>query len=87
MRKSVLIVALIATPALAQSPSGDGAARARSGPNNDPNQVVCISQNDTGSLTRRTRICRTRGEWAETRAQTRQTVERVQTFPDNQSGQ
>ena len=69
--------AVVATTALAQAPSSD-AARIR--PSNDPNEMICVSERLPDSLFMKRRICRTRAEWAELRAQSRQTIERVQTY-------
>jgi len=68
--------ALMATAAVAQAPNE---GRTRVVPNNgDLNEVVCVYQNTTGSRVNRVRVCRTRAQWADTRQETRQTVERVQ---------
>ena len=67
---------LMATAAVAQAPN-EGTTRVPQG-NSDPNQVVCVYQNTTGSRVNRVRVCRTRAQWADTRQETRQTVERVQ---------
>ena len=70
--------ALIATAAVAQAPN-EGSTRVAPG-NADPNEVICINQDTTGSRVNRTRICRTRQQWTESRQETRKSVERVQTF-------
>lgn len=74
---------LVTTAAVAQSPSD---APARSGPENDPDQVVCINEPVTGSRLTRHRVCRTRAQWVEHRAETRKVVERVQ-FNKQTAGQ
>ena len=66
---------LFATAATAQAPS-DSATRVD--PNNDPNQIICRSEAVIGSRVNRIRVCRTRSEWAEHRAQYRQSIERAQ---------
>jgi len=68
--------AMIATAATAQAPN-EGTTRIPAG-NSDPNEVVCVYQQTTGSRVNRVRVCRTRQQWADTRQETRQTVERVQ---------
>lgn len=69
--------ALVATVALAQAPSSES-VRVR--PNQDPNEMICVQERLPDSVFMKRRICRTRAEWAEHRAQTRQTVEKVQTY-------
>ena len=46
----------------------------------DPNQIICVRESITGSRISQQRVCRTRAEWAEFRAQARNTVDRVQYF-------
>ena len=67
-----------ATAAMAQAPSGEGSAKV--GPNGDPNQVVCVNEQEIGSRLSRRRVCRTRAEWAEVERQTRAAVDRTQTY-------
>lgn len=69
--------ALMATAAGGQAPSNEGTTRVPAN-NADPNEVLCVSQNTTGSRVNRVRVCRTRQQWADTRQETRHTVERVQ---------
>jgi hypothetical protein len=71
-----IAAAMIATAAAAQAPN-EGSTRVPSN-NSDPNEVVCVYQQTTGSRVNRVRVCRTRQQWADTRQETRQTVERVQ---------
>ncbi len=75
MKYLFLGVLVISEIALAQ---GDSDSPRRSGPNNDPNQIVCRTETTIGSRLNRTRICRTRAEWAQLREQERRVVERVQ---------
>jgi hypothetical protein len=70
--------ALVATAAVAQAPN-EGTTRNAPG-NDDPNEVICVYQNTTGSRVNRTRVCRTRQQWSESRQETRKSVERVQSF-------
>ena len=44
----------------------------------DPNQVVCLRMIRTGSRLDSRRVCRTRKEWAELRADQRNFVDRIQ---------
>ena len=73
-----LSAALMATAAMAQAPN-EGSTRVAPG-NADPNEVICVSQATTGSRVSRVRVCRTRSQWAQTRQETRNTVDRVQTI-------
>lgn len=68
--------ALIGSAAAAQAPN-EGTTRVPAN-NGNPNEVVCVYQQTTGSRVNRVRVCRTRQQWADTRQETRQTVERVQ---------
>ncbi|HVF83777.1 MAG TPA: hypothetical protein VM913_06370 [Sphingomicrobium sp.] len=45
----------------------------------DPNEVVCEKQEVTGSRLSVRRVCMTRAEWAERRAEDRQATEKIQT--------
>jgi hypothetical protein len=75
MRRLVVAsLTLLAVPTAAQAPAGT----ARTAPNNDPDQIVCISQAQIGSRLRQQRVCRTRAEWAEHQRQYRNSVERAQ---------
>ena len=69
--------ALIATAALAQAPADTQKPSASSG---DLTQIVCVNQRETGSRVSTRRVCRTRADWAEHEAQTRQNLNRVQSF-------
>jgi hypothetical protein len=77
LKMAITGAALIATAAIAQAPTN---APQRSGPQNDPDEVVCITERVTGSRLSSRRVCRTRTEWAEHRAETRKVVERVQFY-------
>ena len=67
--------ALVATAAVAQAPND---APPSNKPGEDPNEVICINQPTTGSRVNNVRVCRTRAQWVESRAEIRKTVERVQ---------
>jgi hypothetical protein len=69
--------ALIATAALAQAPADTQKPAVSNG---DLNQIVCVNQRETGSRVSSRRVCRTRAEWAELEAQTRQNLNRTQSF-------
>ena len=70
--------AVIATAAIAQAPSDTTGRRVSA--SGDPNEMVCVNERLPDSVFMKRRICRTRAEWAEHRAQSRQTIERVQTY-------
>jgi len=63
---------LFSPVALAQTAPADAVAK----PANE--KIICRSQLATGSLTRRTRSCRTARDWADLRAQTREQIEKMQ---------
>ncbi|MEO8547468.1 MAG: hypothetical protein ABI422_03780 [Sphingomicrobium sp.] len=44
----------------------------------DPNQVVCEKQEVIGSRLGTKRVCMTRAQWADLRAQDRQEIEKIQ---------
>lgn len=53
-------------------------SESRMGPRNDPDEIMCINEAVIGSRLSRRRVCRTRAEWEEHRAQSRIVTERVQ---------
>ena len=55
---------LVATAAVAQAPA-DTRAKDQG---DDADEVVCIDQPNTGSRVNRVRVCRTRAQWAASRA-------------------
>ena len=73
-RLMIAALTLLAVPTSAQAP----ADTATTGPSNDPDQIVCISQSQVGSRLARQRVCRTRAEWEEHRRMYRNSVERAQ---------
>ncbi len=83
MLKFLMGAAVVAaTAAAAQAPN----APTRSGPDNDPEEIVCVNEQVIGSRLARRRVCRTRAEWEQLRDQTRTVVERVQ-FQKQTTGQ
>ena len=87
MKKYLFCVAmLMAGTASAQSgsaPSSPNGAGARTG---DPNQMICRSVREIGSMLSRARVCKTRAQWEDERRNTRQNIDRTQTNrqgPDN----
>ena len=80
MKKSLFFVALfVPAAASAQAPSGSGASEGGA----NPNQIVCRTQRETGTMLGRVRVCKTRAEWELARRDTRQTVDRAQTVRVN----
>ena len=55
--------------------------------NNDPNETVCVREQEIGSRLRARRVCRTRADWDLIREQNRQVVDRYQTGSKQTSGQ
>jgi hypothetical protein len=45
----------------------------------DPNEIVCEKQKVPGTRLATAKVCKTRAEWAELKAQDRQDLERAQT--------
>ena len=66
---------LVATIAFAE-PSGQSRGT-KVGPQTDPNQVVCVTERETGTRVGSRRVCRTRAEWAAHRADLRAATDRV----------
>jgi hypothetical protein len=56
-------VALSAAPAAAQSLPAQSVPE-QSAADTDPNKVICKRFADTGSLVRKSKVCRTRAEWS-----------------------
>ena len=79
MKKAVVLSALLVSgaAALAQTPA-EAPATTKVGPNQDPDQIVCQTQNEIGSRLNRRRVCRTRAEWAEHQRMYRQNIEKAQ---------
>ena len=71
-----VVAAIVATSAIAQT--GPAPSTSKRGPGGDPNEVVCVSQAQIGSRLNRRRVCRTRAEWDEHKAEHKQEVERAQ---------
>jgi hypothetical protein len=79
MWKALIVGTLVgATAAMAQTPTETSEQKV--GPNQDPNQIVCVNEREIGTRLGRRRVCRTRAEWAEHEAEQRRTVERTQTY-------
>jgi hypothetical protein len=72
------IVKVLGISALLVTSAAIGQTGPTSGPNNEPNQIVCIKEKQIGSRLSTAKVCRTRAEWEQVRSQTRQVVERVQ---------
>ena len=69
--------ALVATAAIAQPPATPTSQASRS---SDPNKIVCVNQRVVGSRLNTQRVCRTRAEWEDHRADARREVEESQYF-------
>ena len=66
-------LAAFATGALNAQPSTPAAKKS------DPNHIICEKQKVPGSRLATAKVCKTRAEWAELKAQDRQDLERAQT--------
>lgn len=77
MRQILILSAfgLALAPAQAAEP---GPASARTGLNNDPNQIICRTEREIGSRLRTNRVCRTRAEWEQYQGEARRAVSRAQ---------
>lgn len=85
MKKSLFLVALLLSGAAsAQQPSNSSPDGAGAAP--DPNQMICRTVRETGSMLGRSRVCLTRSQWEEQRRQTRQNIDRAQTTRTNPGG-
>ncbi len=80
MKTSLFFVALLlsgAAGAQNSAPASGNGAGGHAAP--DPNQQICRSQRETGSMLARTRVCKTRAEWDAERRDNRQALDRSQT--------
>ena len=83
---SVLLASAVA--AWSQTPVTQPAPQTQQvGLNNDPNETICVREQEIGSRLRARRVCRTRAEWDLIREQNRQVVDRYQTGSKQTSGQ
>jgi hypothetical protein len=72
-------VLLVTATAVIAQPSGTDTGGSR----NNANKQICRILADTGSRLGRYRACHTAQEWTELRRQTKQNIDRIQTFrPD-----
>ncbi len=78
MIKPVFLILALAAGGAAAAQAPVGSPTTRVGPNQDPNQIVCVNQTEIGSRLNRRRVCRTRAEWAEHQREYRQNIERAQ---------
>jgi hypothetical protein len=72
------ILKLVGIGVLLVASAGIGRTGSTSGPNNDPNQIVCVKEKQVGSRLSTQKVCRTRTEWEQFRTQSRQVIEKVQ---------
>ena len=78
MIKAAIAAAIATAATMASAQSSPTSVARQDGPNNDPSQIICRVENDIGSRLSRTRVCRTRAEWAEHARQVRDRTERAQ---------
>jgi hypothetical protein len=82
-RVSLVVATLMLAPAVsfaapaqqdaASTPAANGAKAL------DPNEMICERQQEPGSRLAAAKVCHTRAEWADLRAQDRQDLEKAQT--------
>jgi hypothetical protein len=84
MKKILLACAVLgsAAAAIAQAPNAPATS---AGPDNDALKVICVTHRETGSLTRRTRTCKTRAAWDQARRENQEHVEKVQQYKPTSS--
>ena len=70
------IFSLAATSTALNAQSGSSRPAAKKA---DPNEIVCERQKIPGTRLASAKVCKTRAEWAELRAQDRMDLERAQT--------
>ena len=75
---TVGLVVGLSAPAAAQTQTTAPASERQSAGRN-PNEVICQRQEVIGSRLGTRKVCKTRAEWADSRVQDRQELERVQT--------
>jgi hypothetical protein len=74
-RISAIALATLAAAAAAQTQqTSPGSSTSRL---NDPNEIVCITEHETGSRLRARRVCRTRAEWDAHRADLRANIDQI----------
>ena len=79
MKKSMFFCALLlSSPAWAE-PSANASANGAGAGTANPDQMICRTVRETGSMLGRSRICKTRAQWEAERRDTRQTIDRSQT--------
>ncbi|MDQ4087855.1 MAG: hypothetical protein M3177_07600 [Pseudomonadota bacterium] len=73
---AILGAMLVTGAAAAEQPAS--APTVHRGADGDPDRIICRTEREIGSRLATRRVCRTRAEWAEHRAQTRDRLERAQ---------
>ena len=84
MKKSLFVCALLLAGTASAQTSPNASANGAGAAN--PDQMVCRSVRETGSMLGRSRICKTRAQWEADRRDTRQAIDRTQTTRINQGG-
>jgi len=83
MRVSLFIAATMLAPtasfAAPVQQSAPSTPAANAGKQLDPNEVICERQQEPGSRLAAAKVCHTRAEWADLKAQDRQDLEKAQT--------
>jgi hypothetical protein len=78
IRKLMMVLALIATPATAQVTSLEASNQTLK--KGDPNRIVCEREETLGTRLGAHKVCLTVAEWNEKRREHRETVESIQHF-------
>ena len=71
-------IAFVALFAMAAPAMADDGAKSRRSANNDPNRVICRTEQSTGSRLATQKRCLTAQQWADQKLIDRQVVERAQ---------
>lgn len=76
--RGLFLATLTAGPALSQPATAPATQQQPQQKAKDPNEIVCERQKEIGSRLAMLKVCHTRAEWADLRAQDRQDIDRVQ---------
>ena len=73
----ILATAVVAMAAAAAAQTQQTSSGSTSSRLNDPNEIVCVTERETGSRLRARRTCRTRAEWDAHRADLRADIDQI----------
>jgi len=86
MKKYLFCAALLLSGAASAQSGSPASSPNGAGARGDPNQMICRSVREIGSMLSRSRVCKTRAQWEEDRRLMRQNIDQSQTNrrgPDN----